>query len=414
MTFPPRIPAYRWKTWIFSLVSGAVVVLLFIAIQRIVPSNVPRYNEIVSLVFLLLAVLFLFPARERLHRLVLGRTDYEAMFGGTHHLDFIATHFTIDSIAHEIFPELMAWMGVRAAKLAISDSARKHFVYYLYSEGQPIKERSSYYHSVDELLRFVKHERTPLTPERPLPEEIRKILVRMRAALFFPIFYRNRMVGFLILHEPPTNKYAERALETFAGKAAASIQNSILSARFMDSAAMEREFLVAEKIRKFLQRTDLPTIPGIQINLYENERAPIVVEFFTTPEQRGTAWFLVMFGADRVNGSSAILLSSLLGSLYSFIKKDNQITLHKLLTHFRKNRSTSAFDRIDLCLAEIRSHEDQILAMFDGPGFQVHNPEKPASVLTSSGWRNMIDLKENPTVRFSFGDKPVIQFNRQP
>src|SRR5688572_27043820 len=101
MIFPPRIPAYRWKTWIFSFASGTVVVLLFIAIQRIVPANVPRYNEIVSLIFLLLAVLFLFPARERLHRLILGRNDYEAMFGGTHHLDFIATHFTIDSITHE-------------------------------------------------------------------------------------------------------------------------------------------------------------------------------------------------------------------------------------------------------------------------------------------------------------------------
>ena len=316
MIWPPgRIASFKWKTFGFSLLSGAVVVLIFILISGAVPGDIPHYNEVVTLLFLLSSVLFLFPARDRLHKILFGKNE-SALFGDAHHLDFIARQFTVESLTMEVFPSLMQWMGVRAAKLAIAEGGHSHYVYYVYSEGQPVRTRQSYYHSLEELLLYAKQERRPLAPELPVPEGIRKLLTRIRAAYFLPIFYRNRMVGFLILHDPPDNKYADRALETFAGKAAASIQNSLLSSRFMDATAMDREFLVAEKIRKFLQRTEIPQIPGFKIEAFTGERAPIVIEFLRAPD-RSDVWFAVLFAADRLNGSTAILLSSRLGSLYS-------------------------------------------------------------------------------------------------
>ncbi len=404
-----RIPSYRWKTLGFSLFSGAIVVLLFVVISQVVPPDTANYNEIVTLLFLVSSVIFLFPARDRLHRLVFGRTE-SALFSDAHHLDFIARQFTIESLTQEVFPALMQWMGVRAAKLAIADRGRNHFVYYVYSEGQPVRTRQSYYHSLEELLRFARQERRPLAPELPAPEEIRRILSRIRAAYFLPIFYRNRMVGFLILHDPPANKYSDRALETFTGKAAASIQNSLLSARYMDAAAMDREFLVAEKIRKFLQRTEIPVIPGVSITTFAGEGAPVVIEFLRAPDQ-ADVWFAVMFAADRLNGSTAILLSSRLGSLYSLGKKETHLNLHKLLSHFRRSR-TDVYERIDLCIVEIRPRENAVLCMLDGPGFRVSDPLQPHKTIVSPGWRNLVDLTDHPSVQIDYGGSPLLLFSK--
>jgi hypothetical protein len=401
-----RIGLHRVKSWGFSFFSGAVVVGLFVLIQALVPRSLNYYYETVTLLFLLASVAFLFPARDYLERRLFGR-NYAAIFGGSHHLDFMATRFTEDSIIHEVFPELMQWMGVRAAKLAIPDSSRRHFTYHIYSEGTKLRTRVSYYHSMEPLIRYAKQKRESLAPESAMPEEIRRILVRIHAALFFPICYRNKMVAFLILHNAPENKYAERALDTFAGKAAASIQNALLSARFMDATAIQREFMVADKIRRFLSRMDVPAIPGVSIESFSNEGMAVVVEFFPGEKQ---SWFAVMMGTDRLNGSSAIVLSSMLGSLYSLVRRESGLTLHKLLTHFRRERSPELYERIDLCLLELRPRDAAMFLMLDGPGFNARNPDKPDRILTSSGWRSVIDTTENACVRFQFQDRPVLQF----
>ncbi|MCB1323191.1 MAG: hypothetical protein KDK34_23235, partial [Leptospiraceae bacterium] len=320
----------RFRRIVYSLVFGIFIVAIYYFIRLLIPQELFLYNEIVTIVFIVISVLILFPARERILNRLLPRYEYTAFFGfDYHHLEFMARQFSVETLIHEIFPEFMEWLDVRQARLAILEPHRRFYEIYIYRNGR-ISGTQIQIEKTNALIRFLTyHGRAIELFDESLPDPIRRLLEEQHANSIHPFFYRQWMPGFLVLSEPPRHEFAERALEFFANKAAVSIQNHILTYRMIDSNLYDRELVAAQRVRKTLHQTPIPRLDGFELKrLIEPDAHPAILEFFRVPDGR---WFLVTLSTPRFTGAAGIILYSILGNLYSIIHRESNITMHRLM-----------------------------------------------------------------------------------
>lgn len=187
----------RFRRFLYSFAFGLIVVATYYVIRLIVPGRLLLYNEIVTVTFIIVSVLLLFPARERLFARIMPRQEYSAFFGHeVHHIEFMARQFTIDTLVHDVFPEFMEWLGVSAARLAVLDPSRRFFTFHLYRHGRVVHSRLTYERTNDELMRFLKESGEPIRLAEPdLPEGVRSQLEKMDAALLQPLLYPTMADG---------------------------------------------------------------------------------------------------------------------------------------------------------------------------------------------------------------------------
>ncbi len=400
----------RQKGWVFSLLFGIIIVSVFYSLRWLVPATLPRHNEILTLVFIILSVLILFPARELILRRVLMRSEYASLFGQDfHHLDFIARQFTMDALVDEIYPELMSWLEVRTGRLAVLGSDRQHFQFFVYRNGQVSRGRFTGSPPDEDLVRVLKFKHAPLDHREDQGTEARELLAKYRATIIQPFFYRRRLLGYLILGEIPRTRFARRALNMFARKAAISIQNHILSAKIIDSHPFEYELRNARKVRNLLQSAPIPQIPGYALKLLRDPDMPSVLEFFRGRE----VWYLAALCSSRQNSAAGLIMSGILGRLYSTMHREKNISLHRLLNELRKDPELafSAYP-FQILLGELRPDSNSLVLMVDGKDYHIAHPARPGRSLVSVGWRNFLELAENETIRISFQDDPLLDVTR--
>ncbi|MCB1323864.1 MAG: hypothetical protein H7A21_02005 [Spirochaetales bacterium] len=398
----------RFRRFLYSFAFGLIVVATYYVIRLIVPGRLLLYNEIVTVTFIIVSVLLLFPARERLFARIMPRQEYSAFFGHeVHHIEFMARQFTIDTLVHDVFPEFMEWLGVSAARLAVLDPSRRFFTFHLYRHGRVVHSRLTYERTNDELMRFLKESGEPIRLAEPdLPEGVRSQLEKMDAALLQPLLYQRWLTGFLILHELPRHEAADRALPFFANKAAMSIQNDILSRRVIDTGLYEQEHRTATKIQRALSQNVIPDIPGFQFKRLNQSGPANLVEFF---QVTGGRWYMVILAADRFTGATGIVLYGILGYLYSYIHREGSTNMHRLLGELRQDPEYRESEyRIDAMIAEIRENEPYLVLLLDNARFSFAEVASPQKNLVSPGWRNYIDLKANHSYRVCHREDPVI------
>ena len=400
----------RQKGWIFSFLFGIAIVSVFYTLRWLIPPTHERHNEILTIVFIILSVLILFPAREILLRRILMRAEYASLFGQDfHHLDFIARHFTVDALVDEIFPELMAWLEVRNGRLAVLGSDRQHFLFHSYRNGQVTRARFTGTPPDEDLIQLLKQTNDPLDHREEQGEAAWEMLNKYRASIIQPFFYRRRLLGYLILNEVPHSRFARRALNMFARKAAVSIQNHILSAKIIDSQAYEYELRNARKVRNLLESAPIPRIPGYSFNLLRESQMPCVLEFFAGKD----VWYLAILCSPRHNSAAGLIMSGILGHLYSTMHREKNISLHRLLNELRKDPELafSAYP-FEILLAELRPESNSLVLMVDGKDYHITHPDEPNRSLISVGWRNFLELGEDETIRIAFQDAPLLDIAR--
>lgn len=402
----------RQKGWIFSFLFGIAIVSVFYTLRWLIPQSLPLHEEILTLVFTILSVLILFPARELLLRRLLMRTEYASLFGQDfHHLDFIARQFTVESLVDEIFPELMAWLEVRSGRLAVLATDRQHYLFHVYRNGQVSRARFTGSPPDEDLVQVLRQVGAPLDHRENQGEAARNMLEKYRASIIQPFLYRRRLLGYLILHEVPGTRFARRALNMFARKAAVSIQNHILSAKIIDSQQYEFELRNARKVRNLLQSTPIPRIPGYHLKLLRDPNFPCILEFFKGKD----VWYLAILCSSRQNSAAGLIMSGILGHLYSTMHREKSISLHRLMTQLRKDPELafSAYP-FEILLAELRPEDNTLVLMVDGKDFRINDPALPARSLVSVGWRNFLELEENRTIRISFQNEALLDIARVP
>ncbi len=398
----------RFRRSLFSLSFGVGVVLTYYLIAFLTPDSLVMHNQIVTVLFIIIAVLILFPARERILQNVLQRREFSAFFGRDfHHLDVVARQFTMDALVREIFPEFMQWLGVRHARMAILDPSRRFFRYHLYRNGHLHESRHAGERTNEDFLRALRNfNRTVHFDDPRLPPLLRRGLEDMGAVLLQPFVFRRRVLGFLALHEPVRHKHAEQALTFFGDKAGVSIQNNILSHRIIDSRPYDEELISAEKVRQTLHDTKLPDIPNFAVRR-SSAAAPAILEFFPTREGR---WYLVVLAADRATSAAGIILYGMLGHLYSYIQRETNVTMYRLLTYIKQYPEADRREYpVETLIAELVPSERTVVVLMDGDHFRVRDLKRPSRVLVSPGWRNFIELQSGDVLSLDFGGTPLLE-----
>lgn len=418
MQFPANIFARfnlssrRYRRWMFSTIFGLFVIGVFYIIRWVVPPNLLLYNQIVTILFIVIAVLLLFPAREKILHFLLGKTEFTQFFGRDyHHLDFIAQQFTTDALVQEVFPEFMQWMGVRHARLAVLEPGRRQYRFHVYRNGRLLKSRNSYARRPsDPLLKELRNFKDTVDIQMTgLSRAVRERMEALGAAQIHPFVFRNRLLGFLIMHEPPRNKHARRALEFFGDKAAVSIQNDIFTYRIIDSRLYDREISAAQRVQSIFHNAPAPTIPGYALRRPEQKDFASIVEFFRAGDHR---WFIVVLSSDRLTSSAGILLYGIFGRLYSFIHRERAITMHKLMANLKKGLADRSEYDFEILLAELLAEDRTLVVLMEGSGYEVVEISQPSHNIVSRGWRNFIELKEDRTYRFFYNQRPLLELGR--
>jgi len=399
-------PVYRIKAAFFSLIFGLIVISLYYILQWGIPGDIAHHGQIVTFLFIILSVLILFPAREIFFRLILKETEIRSILGlDSHHIDVVGKHFTMQSLIEEIFPELLQWLNVLSAKLAILESDRKHFAFYLYSHGELVKREAHYYHGIEDVEKMLTASRKPVYADSPdLDEVAREVMLRFRAIVIHPIFYRKSLIGFFILHESPRHQYSRRALDLLADKASVSIHDHILSNRLFDMRKYELEFRQANRIRQFLQNTHIPELPGYRLKSLKTEKSLCLLEFFSAPPKR---WFLVIVYSSRLSSAAGLILSGLLGHLYSYFHFDKQLSLHKLISYLRKDEVLNRSEyRMNLLVAEIVPAEGTMTVIPD-TDFFIQDVNNEMQLQMHANWRNLYELSYGVPLRICYGSGSV-------
>jgi hypothetical protein len=397
------------------MVFGLTVILVYYLFQWIIPDTNNSRDQIITLLFIITSVLILFPARDRMLSWLMQESEYQSLFGkDVHHIDVIGKHFTMNSLIEEIFPDLLRWLNVSSGKLAILDPERKSYTFYIYGHGRLLKKDAQYHNSIDEIEKELLTRREAIYQDLPgTTPHFREVMVRFRAVLIQPIFYRKRLVGFLILHEYPRHKYERRALDLFADKAGVSIHGHILSSRIVDTGKYEQEFRTADRIRQFLQNTEIPEIPGYQVKSLKAAKALTLIEFFSsTPDKR----FLVIVYSPKISSAAGLILSGILGHLYSYIHLEENIVLHKLIGHLRKDTALHRSEyRMDIFVAKLNERTGAMSVVPD-PGFEITDMNGMINIHIIPDWRNRIELERGKTYRIGMKtaheDIPLLEITR--
>ncbi len=389
------LKSYRFRHGLFSSFFGMCVVAIYYLINWLVPSDYLLRNQLVTITFIIVAVLVLFPARERWLQRVMQRNEYTAFFGRDfHHLDVVARQFTVAALIHEVFPEFLEWLGVRHGRLAILNSDRTHYDYYVYRNRQIHRGRPASEHSHDSIALGIKSYRRSIHfNEFGLTPALREQLGDIGAVMVQPFQYRGRLLGFLVLNEAPRNRHADRALDFFANKAAVSIQNHILTNRILDSRLYDQELIAAQKIKSTLHDSPLPAIPGFSLVRFDHNSS--ILEFF--PARGAARWFMVGLSLDRPTSPGGIILYSMLGYLYSFFTRETQFTMHRILGQLRKHRDQlqSAYP-LSIFVAELSSRDHSLICMTDGRSYGLHRIDSRPQLHESRTPENNANKDDTP------------------
>lgn len=396
---------------LYSLLFGVMVIATFYAVRYVIPRTDEFYNEIVTVLFIVISVLILFPARDQLMRGLLKKYDYDRIFGGDyHHLDFIARQFQMETMIREIFPELMQWLRVRSGRIAILDPERKQYTYHIYKNGELLDRQSSHFQDFEDISGHLKQIRGILHSEDELSDDMVEFMERFRAVVLQPFIYRRNPVGFLILHDPPRHSHFRRAIELFAQKAAVSIHNNMLSNKVIEARMYEREFREASKIRRFLQNHRPPQIPRYDLLLHRHKKQLYLVEFLKESEE---TWFLIIICSVRYSGASGIILSGVLGHIYALFTHSDRMTLHRLLKLVRKipNLMQSEYP-MDFMIAEINTEQNTFKIMQDG-AYRLVNKQNRDEDLSVPRWRRSIQLIEGDEYSVEHRNTPILDIRRR-
>ncbi len=407
------MPRHRLQSWFSSLIFGIFVVGVYYAIRALVPETLALYDQAVTLLFIVVSALILFPARERIMARVLRRGEYFRFFGKDfHHLDFIARQFSVEDLVEEIFPTFMDWLGVRHARMAVLDPGRRSYRFHVYRNGRLLKSRFLYDRVNEELTRALKSRRATVYVTDPaLSPALRQRMEDLGAIAVHPFLFRMRLLGFLVLHEPPRNKHADRALEFFGDKAGVSIQNHIYSYRVIDSRLYDLELSQAHKVQNILHNAAPPRIPGIEIRRQPQLRDfTSVIEFFQTLDGR---CFIVVMSSERFTGAAGVVLYGIVGHLYSFIHRETNITLHRVLAHLKKHLAMRTEEyRVEVFAAEILPRDFTLVALIEGATYAIRDVANPSRPIASPGWRNFIELKPGAAIRIYYRERPLLDIRR--
>ena len=364
------------KSWLYryglSFIFSIVIVLSFYMVKWLVPSDTAMYNEVTTFIFIVVSILLLFPIRKKILHFFLQRNIYASLSGSDFtNLDFAELPFGLEALVRTSFPELISWLGVFSASLAILEPNRRSYRIYSYHKKRLSNERVSNRKDYEKLCRYLARQNDGIFLEdESLPDDIRQQMEDLHVAAIYPLLYRSLVMGFFTFRVSPSISWnhAKQAISIFSNRAALSVQNYILSHRVIDFRVYENEFKLAQRVRKALERSVDMQTPNHIIKRLPTE-SPFVFEFFKLSPKR---WISIALFCDRFSESSGIFVYSIIGRLYSFLHLSKKITLSQLANQVKASLNWQHFEHpIHILFIEINEVNKQLRLFTDKKEFSL-------------------------------------------
>ena len=411
---------------LFSFLYGLIIIVTFYTIRWIVPENFLMYNEIVTIVFIIISVLILFPARQKIQSILLRSYKHFPIIGNhidLRNMNFLSISFTVESLINQIFPDFLIWLRVSRGSLIIMDTGRKMYHLYMYEKGKLIQTRTLPRKEFEKLSQYLVKKKKPVVlSEEKLPPFVLEQMKKLEAYWIHPILYRNTLTGLLIFCEPLRILNAENTIEIFGYKVSLCIQNYILSSRVIDSSVYDLEFKLAERIRNALGNSTVPTM--LHFTIQKNTiDLPMLLESFQIEKKRSVFAILV---CDHFSAAEGILLYGVLGHLYSQINLMPNISLLRLSESLKKDQDWQrAEHQIHILFFELYENRDKIKLLSESINFsfrphqhkeEVNHliPSKIKEVVLLSGTKYEITFCETAVINIIYHSSPLSEKNISP
>lgn len=400
------VAKHRIQSNLITAGAATVLATCFYLVMEYYP-NAESYQQSITIIFITVAVMIIFPAREYLFRRIFQRQDWASLMRREmHHLDFLSRQFTMNALVYEIVPDLLTWLKVRSARFAVLEPDRKNYIFNIYKNGRLVRDDAVYVKSGEHWQRLVRNfGKTAYVEDLRVPVELKETMLQYRVAVVVPIMFRTRLLGFLLLSDYPRNNHAGRALDLFAGKAAISIQNNLLSNKIIDTAEYEKEIHLARKIRGALQGSRRPVIPGYSINHMPQKRSASVYDYI----QSGNRNFLILLAMTATTGSTGFIFAGMLGHIFSLNRLEKDITIQKLISYIKEHEGPRQDKELDFMILELLPQRMSVY--FEGSPFSIVNADKPAKNLAHHGWKTGIAVKHGHSFRIEYASEILAELS---
>ena len=402
------------------LIFSSIVILTFYVLHKLIPEKVLMHNELVTLIFIGISVLILFPARDRILNYLLKGENYSSLPNRSLSASgFAKRYLNIESLIHDDFPDFTNRLQLSASSLAILEGGRKFYRIYHYRKKKIIANDILDRKSCDTLCHLLAknpqgvYADHKITPEA-ISEEIEAQIKNLNARVIHPLLYHKAVLGFLVFCDIPRGAQAKEFVEIFRYKATLSVQNHILSQRVIDNRVYDQEFAVASRIQKALENNTEPQIQNYKVQLLDSNLS-LMSEFFMLNKSR---WLFALMICKPFTGSAGILVYSLIGQLYSLIHLQKRVSLRKLFHSVKSSADRQSADNpIKLLFMELDEKTKKISFLTEEKNFRVEKYKNLSKirreqkhVISSHG---IVKLEAQASIELSYQEIPILRISEK-
>lgn len=375
---------------VFLLASFAIY---FISLHYI-PEGIVFRNLVAMILTLTIAIIFLLPGFDYLTNFFKHKflSEYLADDPSVSRLAY--KRFDINSLIKSVFPDMVKISGSESGRLGIllEDGT---FDIYNYNRGRQKKIQTREDNtSMNLLIQYLVDKKDGVdiseTSDKP---DINQDFISLRADFIIPFVLREKVFGFLAVSSIP-DREAKQQLYLLSGQCALVIHNQNLSTQIVENMKYRQEDESAKRIQNILQKTRPPNIKGMEIKISDN-LPTMIIEFFQTGDEN---WNFLVLAAGGPARSAGLVHSYIQGLLYSRLKKKKAETFVEIkeiiLQTFLKAEWKEKYGY--LIVKILPDFKMEILQ--EGTMFRITNEKNPSHVLTSMGWKNIVETYSYPLV----------------
>ncbi|BDA80445.1 hypothetical protein LPTSP3_g33750 [Leptospira kobayashii] len=384
-----------------------IVFTTYYFVLKHIPRNMAYHLELALVLVAATSIVVFLPLMERFAKKLRTQFLSEYLTEDAESFRQAIKQFNYDALVKHVFPDMVKITASHSGTMALL-SPNGTFEFHTYFRGRqkklsPTKEISVKLNFQD----FLKSKKNgaSVTDAIYLPE-INNDFMELHANYIYPFLFREKLFGFLAVSNIP-NPEAVHTLSLLAGQSALTIHNNILSFHISENKKYRKEAEYAERVQNLLETGTIPELPGWMIKAYPRSHGNLV-EFFQVEDG---SWFFVVLNAGRTYQHIGIILSYILGVVYT----QSQLRVLKGFTDIKTLIQTTFQkldwkDRYELIIGKMGYSELYVIQ--EGLQFHITRESHNEEVVASIGWKNMISMEKGPILILHAG-KPILKFTFQ-
>ncbi|TGL60284.1 hypothetical protein EHQ58_07240 [Leptospira ognonensis] len=401
--------SYQLKVSLTIVLSRTSYIILvfftYYLILKQIPDDLTYGLEMSFVLVSAVSILIYLPLVERLTKSLRIRFLSEYLTEDAESFRQAIKQFNLDALIKHVFPDMVKITESHSGTIAIlmPDGT---FDFHTYFRGRqkklsPTKQIIVKQHFKEYLKN--KKEGSSVTDAINSPD-INSDFMELHANFIYPFLFREKLFGFLAVSNIP-NADATNTLSLLAGQSAVTIHNHILSYHIAENKKYRKEAEYANRVQDLLETGTIPELPGWKINAYPRTHGNLV-EFFQVEDG---SWYFVVLNAGRTYHHIGIILSYILGVVYS----QSQLRILKGFADIKQLIHTTFQklewkDKYELIIGKIDFNELYLIQ--EGRQFKIIRESNDEEVLASVGWKNRIQLDRGAILVLHAG-QPILRFS---